>query len=127
GERRAGAYAHQQPFLAGAAAGHFLRGFGLDLNRAIDRLGVQVSGHETRADALNRVRAGLTAADYRAECRLDRVGLEAGPGLLEFLGAGRQVPAGADSGDDRVERCVGEVVEDLARGGLGMDLDVGRV
>src|SRR3546814_12206859 len=37
------------------------------------------------------------------------------------------VPAGADAGDDDVDRRVAEILEDLARGGAGVDFDIGRV
>ena len=47
-------------------------------------------------------------------------------GLSTSAQAG-DVAAGADAGDDRVERGVGEIAQDFLRGGAAVDFDVGRV
>ena len=49
------------------------------------------------------------------------------PDRLEHFGAGGDVAAGADAGDDRVERLVGEVAQDFLRGRAAVDLDIGGV
>jgi hypothetical protein len=56
GQRGAGGDAHQHAFLAGAAAGVFARGLGIDLDHAVEQAGVQVLGDEAGANALDGVR-----------------------------------------------------------------------
>ncbi len=68
------------------------------------RLGVHDGRDEAGADALDRVRARLAAGQDRRKRRLDREDLEVRPFLLEHLGAAGDVPAGADAGDQGVER-----------------------
>jgi hypothetical protein len=68
----------------------------------------------------------LPAGNDRRQRRLDGIGLQRGPGL-QFLGRTRQVAAGADAGDQHVDRRIREVLQDFLRGGAGVDGDVGRV
>jgi hypothetical protein len=59
GQRGAAGDAHQHAFFAGAAAGVFAGGFGVDLDHAVEQAGVQVLGDEARANALDGVGRGL--------------------------------------------------------------------
>src|SRR3546814_9334079 len=77
---------------------------------------------EARADALNRVRAGLAARNDRRGGGLDREDLELLPRRLEHLRAAGDVAAGADPGDQRVEQRVAEVGENFL--GRCADVDV---
>jgi hypothetical protein len=62
--------------------------------------------HETGADALDLVRAGIAAGQDRAVGRLDRDDLETGlPGLQHLADAGDRA-AGADAGDEDVDLSV---------------------
>src|SRR3546814_20163241 len=79
------------------------------------------------SDLLDRVRTGLAAGNDRRLGRLDRIDFQIGPMRLERFGHPGDVPAGADAGDDDVDRRVAEILEDLARGGAGVDFDIGRV
>ena len=71
--------------------------------------------------------AGCAAGNDRRQRRLDREDLERRPFLLQHLGAAGDVAAGADAGDQRVERLVAEVGQDFLRGRADMDVDVGRI
>ena len=71
GQRRPTRYADQNALFAGDAARHLLGVFGLDLDRAIDRLGVEIGRNEACTDALDRVRGGLTTRDDRRQRRFD--------------------------------------------------------
>ena len=64
--------------------------------------------HRWAADDLpkRRVRAGRAAGQDRRERGLDREHLQARPFLLEHFGAGGDVAAGADAGDQHVDRRV---------------------
>src|SRR3546814_4323660 len=73
------------------------------------------------SDLLDRVRTGLAAGNDRRLGRLDRIDFQIGPMRLERFGHPGDVPAGADAGDDDVDRRVAEILEDLARGGAGVD------
>ena len=70
---------------------------------------------------------GLPPVRIGDERRLDREHLEVRPGRFQHFGAGGDVPAGADAGDDRVDRRVGEIAQDFLRGRAAMNLDVGRI
>ena len=77
--------------------------------------------------ALDRMRAGRAAGEHGGERRLDREDLELRPFRLQHLGAGGDVAAGADAGDQDVDRAVAEIVEDLLRRRAPMDLDIGGI
>ena len=126
-ERRARADADQHAFLAGGAAAISLASAGSTWIDAVEAAGVHDRRDEAGADALDRVRAGLAARQDRRQGRLDREHLEARPFRLEDLGAGGDVAAGADAGDQQVDRRVAEIGEDLLGGGAAVDLEVGRI
>jgi hypothetical protein len=119
--------ADQHALLAGGAAGHLLGILGLDGDHAVEHVRVQIVGDEAGGQALDRVRTRLAAGDHRRQGRLDRIDLQLRPFLLQHLPAGGDVAAGADAGDQHVDRAVAEVVQDLLGGGAGMDLDIGRI
>ncbi len=119
--------ADQHPFLARRAQRPRLGVLGRDLDDAVEQLRVEVARDEPRADALDRVRPRLPARNHRRQRRLDREHLHLRPDRLQRLGDAGDVAAGADAGDHRVDRQVVEVLEDLARGGLDVDGDIGRV
>jgi hypothetical protein len=72
------------------------------------------------------VRAGLAAVEDRGLLGLDGDDLHAGLALLEHLADAGDGAAGADAGDDDVDRAVG-VAPDLLGRGLSVDLGVGGV
>ena len=55
GQGRAAGNAHQHAFLRGAAARIFARFLGLDLDHAVEQIGVQIGRNEAGTDALNRM------------------------------------------------------------------------
>src|SRR3546814_14029941 len=96
-------YAHQHAFLPRGAAGKLLGVGRIDLDHAVQQLRVQVRRDEARADALDRVRAGLAAADDMAQGRFDRIDLEMGPERFQHMCHAGAVAAGADAWDQRTE------------------------
>ena len=86
-----------------------------------------IAGNEAGADALDRVRPRRAAGEDRRQGRLDREHLEARPFGLQHLGAGGDVAAGADAGDEDVDRRIAEVGEDFLRGGAAVDFEIGGI
>ena len=104
-----------------------------DLLDRVDQREIEHIGHEARADALDLVRAGLErlagallgqdrARGGLHRHRKDRLAL----GVLDVARDAGDRAAGADAGDENVDRAVG-VVPDLRTGGLFVDRRIGRV
>src|SRR5208337_2846510 len=133
GDRGGGAarYAGENALLARQAARVLDRLLVADLLDRVDELEVEHIRHKARADALDLVRTGLQRlagallGEHGARGRLDRDRLDRlalGP-LDEARDAGDGA-AGADAGDEDVDRALG-VVPDLRAGGLFVDRGVG--
>src|SRR3546814_12074680 len=58
---------------------------GLDLDHAVEQVGMEVARNESGAEALDRVRSGLAARNDGRQGRLDRKDLEVRPMFLEEL------------------------------------------
>src|SRR3546814_3625905 len=86
---------------------------GFDQNGAVKQLGVQIGWNETSANSLNRMRPRLATADDRRQCWFDCIDLQRRPGLLQYLGAGRDMTASADACDQHVYRIFGKVFQDF--------------
>ena len=97
-----------------------------DLDDFVDELGVEDAGDESRAEALNLVRAGLAAGEHRAVRRLHGDGLELGLARLDVAGDAGDGAAGADAGDEDVDLAVG-VFPDFRAGGAEVNGGVGGV
>src|SRR3546814_20245301 len=98
---------------------------GFDQNGAVKQLGVQIGWNETSANSLNRMRPRLATADDRRQCWFDCIDLQRRPGLLQYLGAGRDMTASADACDQHVYRIFGTVFQDFLRRCFRMHCDVG--
>src|SRR3546814_5934159 len=81
---------------------------------------MEVARNESGAEALDRVRSGLAARNDGRQGRLDRKDLEVRPMFLEELRDAGDVAAGADAGDQHVDRRILEVGEDFGAGGADM-------
>src|SRR3546814_16854857 len=78
---------------------------------------MEVGRNESGAEALDRVRSGLAARNDGRQGRLDRKDLEVRPMFLGELRDAGDVAAGADAGDQHVDRRILEVGEDFGAGG----------
>src|SRR3546814_8349330 len=85
---------------------------GLDLDHAVEQVGMEVARNESGAEALDRVRSGLAARNDGRQGRLDRKDLEVRPMFLEELRDAGDVAAGADAGDQHVDRRILERSEE---------------
>src|SRR5690606_1382857 len=81
---------------------------------------------EAGADALDLVRAGLTARQHGRGLRLDSDDLDAGLARLEHLADAGDGTAGADAGDEEVDGAL-RVVPDLLGRGAAVDFRIGRI
>src|SRR3546814_3303312 len=73
------------------------------------------------------MRPRLATADDRRQCWFDCIDLQRRPGLLQYLGAGRDMTASADACDQHVYRIFGKVFQDFLRRRFRMHCDVGRI
>src|SRR6185437_12353216 len=109
------------------SARHFLRLFSLDVDDPVENPRIEDRWNEVGAEALDRMRARLAAAEDRRCGGLDREDLEIRPFFLEHLRNRGDVAAGADAGDHRVEWGIGEIAQNLLCGRAPVDLDVCRI
>ncbi len=125
-ERRAGGNADRDAFDARDQARIVEGCLVADGDHFVDDAPVENRRHETCADALDLVRAGLAARKHRRVLRLDRNHLEVRIAALENLADTRDRAARADAGDHDVHVALG-VVPDLLRGRAAVDIRVVRI
>ena len=124
--RRTGRDANQDAFLFGEAARHGERLVVGDLEDLVDQFGLEDVGDEASAEACDLVGAGLAAGEDGAVGGLDGDGPEVGVAGLHVLADAGEGAAGADAGDEDVGGAVG-VVPDFGAGGVEVDFWVGGV
>ena len=97
-----------------------------DLDHFVDHGAVENFGHEAGADALDLVRPGLAAGQHRAVLGLDGEDAQRRPARLEHLPDAGDGAAGADAGNESVDRAVGIGPDFLGRG-AAMDFGIGGI
>ena len=88
---------------------------------------MQVRWDKTSPNPLNRVGAGLAAADDGRECRLHCKHFHIWPMFFEELCRASDVAASANAGDHRINRRVGKISKDFWAGGADVHLNIGWI